>query len=230
MMSRFVYTISYYLLLPVICLRLLWRSIKAPSYRMRIAERFGFFVMIKNSEATNSKTTHLWIHCVSVGETIAALPLIKSLQNDDPNICITVTTTTPTGSDQVKKHLGDSVFHVYAPYDVPSVIYRFLKKVQPDMAIIMETELWPNMIYCCKSKNIPVVVANARLSEKSARGYQRFAQLTEQMLQNITMVAAQTKTERDKNKKESSYSANGKYKIGLFGLEQVRIKVKTRFY
>ena len=137
----------------------------------------------------------LWIHAVSVGETQAALPLIKALQQRYPHLTLVVTTTTPTGSARVRAALGDTVFHVYAPYDLPGAVQRFLRRVRPRVAIIMETELWPNLIHGCQQRGIPVMVANARLSARSAAGYQRVAGLTREALQNITMIAAQAQAD-----------------------------------
>ncbi len=183
-MARHFYTFIFYLLVPFILLRLLYRAWKAPAYSARWQERFGFI-----------KTAHLnkpiWIHAVSVGETIAAAPLIKSLQQRDPDRDIVVTTMTPTGSDRVKAMFGDSVFHVYAPYDLPGSVKRFLKKVKPEMLIIMETELWPNIVHYTASSGVPVILANARLSERSARGYQKVGFIAQPMLQQLTKVVAQ---------------------------------------
>ncbi len=139
----------------------------------------------------------LWIHAVSVGEVQAALPLIKALQQQYPHMTLVVTTTTPTGSARVRAALGDTVFHVYAPYDLPGAVRRFLRRIGAGrqgglrMAIIMETELWPNLIHGCQQHGIPVIVANARLSARSAAGYQRVAGLTREALRNITVIAAQ---------------------------------------
>ncbi len=137
----------------------------------------------------------VWIHAVSVGETQAALPLIKALQQRYPHMTLVVTTTTPTGSERVRAALGDTVFHVYAPYDLPDAVQRFLQRTRPRMAIIMETELWPNLIHICQQCNIPVIVANARLSARSATGYQRVASLTRPTLQDITMITAQAQAD-----------------------------------
>ena len=167
-MARFCYSLLFYLLLPAILLRLLYRAIKAPAYRARWTERFGFF------SSTSSNQGGIWLHAVSVGETIAAAPLVKRLQAAYPELPITVTTMTPTGSERVQALFGDSVFHVYAPYDMPDAVGRFLKRTQPSLAIVMETEVWPNTVAACANRDIPVVLANARLSEKSFRGYQKF--------------------------------------------------------
>ena len=169
-------------------LRLAWRGLRAPAYWRRWPERFGFFT------GTPARET-LWIHAVSVGETQAALPLIKALQQHYPDMMLVVTTTTPTGSERVRAALGDTVFHVYAPYDLPSAVQRFLQRTRPCVAIIMETELWPNLIHGCQHHGIPVIVANARLSVRSSAGYQRVARLTREALQNITMIAAQAQAD-----------------------------------
>ena len=183
-MARFFYSFVYCLLVPVILLRLLYRAWKAPAYSARWSERFGWFSVPHLNKP-------IWIHAVSVGETIAAAPLIKSLQQCYPDRDIVVTTMTPTGSGRVKAMFGDSVFHVYAPYDLPGSVKRFLKKVKPEMLIIMETELWPNIIHYTSSAGVPVILANARLSERSARGYQKVGFIARPMLQQLSRVVAQ---------------------------------------
>lgn len=187
-MLRLLYTLILYLLTPWVLLRLAWRGLRAPAYWLRWPERFGFFV---NAPVTET----LWIHAVSVGETQAALPLIKALQQGYPQMTVMVTTTTPTGSERVRAALGDTVFHVYAPYDLPGAVQRFLRHTRPRVAIIMETELWPNLIHGCQQRGIPVILANARLSQRSAAGYQRFAGLTQQTLRDITVIAAQAQAD-----------------------------------
>lgn len=191
-MARGLYTVFYYLLTPFIVLRLWWRGRLAPAYRQRIAERFGFFTPPENHKSC------LWVHAVSVGETIAAVPLIKKLQQQYPDKTIVVTTMTPTGSERVKTLLGDSVFHVYAPYDLPGAVTCFIRRLKPELLIIIETELWPNMVQGCRSYGVPVLLANGRLSEKSAKGYQRFSALTRPMLQSVSQVAAQTPADAER--------------------------------
>lgn len=183
---RVVYTLCFYLLIPFILLRLLWRSIAAPAYAKRWAERFGFFAALK----TDKKV--VWLHTVSVGEFLAALPLIRRLQMDG-QIQLVITTTTPTGSERVRATLGESVFHVYAPYDVPDALARFIKRVQPSLYLVMETELWPNTLAACAQRKIPALLINGRLSEKSARGYARFSRLTQPMLRNLSAALIQNK-------------------------------------
>lgn len=180
---RILYTFCFYLLLPVVLFRLWWKGRRSPGYRARLAERFGLFP----APAPGG----IWVHAVSLGETIAALPLIKALQERYPNQPLTVTTTTPTGSQRVRAALGDSVCHVYAPYDLPDCLSRFLDRVRPRLLIVMETELWPNTLRACAARGIPTLLANARLSARSARGYARFPALTGPMLDCLSLVAAQ---------------------------------------
>jgi len=194
---RFFYTVIFYLAMPLIVLRLLWRSRLAPAYRRRIAERFGWFAAPDFSKTGKQKKC-IWVHAVSVGETIAAAPMVRALQKRYPDFPIVLTTMTPTGSERVRALFGDSVFHVYAPYDVPGCLARFLRRVQPQLLIIMETELWPNIIHACARRHIPVLLANARLSEKSARGYARFRTLTAALLRELAMVAAQNAVDGDR--------------------------------
>lgn len=207
--ARWCYTALFFLALPFVVARLWWRGRKAPAYRRRIGERFGFFASLAARDiaaqytvAQHSAAQHaavqyagaqrgFWVHAVSVGEMIAAAPLIRELQSRYPQLPITVTTMTPTGSERVRALFGDSVFHVYAPYDLPLFIALFLRRVRPRCVLIMETELWPNTVRACARRGIPVLLANARLSQKSAAGYARFAALTRPMLRDLAKVVAQ---------------------------------------
>lgn len=184
-MSRFLYSLLLYLISPLAMVRLYLRSKKAPEYWQRKRERFGFFSLPASDKPI------IWVHSVSMGETIASGPLVKQLQKNYPTHRVLITTMTPTGSAQVSKIHGDSVDHVYASYDLPGAVRRFLDKVQPVMTIVIDTELWPNTIAACHKRSIPVLIINARLSERSARGYGRFSFLTRPMLKEIDMVAAQ---------------------------------------
>lgn len=181
---QILYTCLLYLIQPLVWLRLLWRSRKAPDYRKRWLERYGF--------CRGKVQPHgILVHSVSVGETIAAAPLIKQLQSRYPDLPITVTTMTPTGSQQVKKSLADTVSHVYLPYDLPCALSRFLTILQPKIVIIMETELWPNLICALNQRQIPLIIANARLSERSAQGYQKLGKAINQLMPKISHIAAQ---------------------------------------
>ncbi|WP_261843400.1 lipid IV(A) 3-deoxy-D-manno-octulosonic acid transferase [Aliamphritea ceti] len=185
-MFRILYSLILYLLTPVILLRLWRRGRQAPAYRQRWAERFGFY-----SKETIVPEAPLWIHSVSVGETIAIAPFVEHLLSEYPHTPVLMTTMTPTGSERVVSMFGDRVTHVYCPYDLPDTLRRFHRFFKPRACVIVETELWPNLIHSCANNNVPVLVANARLSARSARGYQRFSWLTRPMLEAVTTIAAQ---------------------------------------
>lgn len=179
---RYLYTFLFYLALPFIFLRLWWRSLRQPAYRQRIRERLGFY--------PQKLEKSIWVHAVSVGEVIAAIPLIKALNSRYPHMPMVVTTMTPTGAERVKIALGDRVIHAYIPYDLPSAVQRFINHMHPVIAIIMETELWPNLLAVSRKNNIPICLVNARLSEKSAKGYHRIAPLAQEMLRHLDLIAA----------------------------------------
>ncbi len=189
---RYLYTVLFYLSLPLILLRLFWRSRRLPGYRERIGERFGF--------CSHQLPQCIWLHAVSVGETIAAIPLIKSLQQTYPNIPLLVTHMTPTGAARLKAVFGDTVLQAYVPYDLPGAWRRFLKRVHPKCVVIMETELWPNLFASCRIQNIPLIVTNARLSQKSAEGYQKIGALTREMFSALHQIAAQSIADADRFK------------------------------
>lgn len=190
-MNRALYSILFHLALPIIALRLLLRGRKAPAYRRRIGERFALGLPVFQPGG-------IWVHAVSVGETIAAAPMVRSLMERYPHLPITLTCMTPTGSERIKALFGDKVQHCYLPYDLPWASARFLDRLQPRLAIIMETELWPNHIHQCTRREIPTVLANARLSERSARGYARLARLTGPMLAEMSWIAVQTEAEAER--------------------------------
>jgi len=183
-MIRRIYTLLLYLLLPLVLLRLLWRSVKAPGYRRRWLERLGIFSPPANWGG-------LWIHAVSVGEVQAVVPLIRQLLEDNPELAITVTTTTPTGSARVTEQLGEQVFHVYFPYDLPLALTGFIRRVRPRVLLMVETEVWPNLLHLCRRHGVYTLLANARLSEKSARRYARLGSFTRQTFSYIGRIAAQ---------------------------------------
>ncbi|UTA49694.1 lipid IV(A) 3-deoxy-D-manno-octulosonic acid transferase [Simiduia sp. 21SJ11W-1] len=183
-MMRAFYTLFLYLALPVIALRLLWRARLAPAYRRRWGERFALTGELPAGPV-------IWVHAVSVGETLAALDMIRALQTRYPDHRVLVTTTTPTGSERVQSALGTTVSHVYLPYDLPDCWWRFFSRVQPALLIVMETELWPNLLAACAARQVPVLLANARLSARSAAGYERLGGLTRPMVARLSKVAAQ---------------------------------------
>ncbi|BAW79723.1 3-deoxy-D-manno-octulosonic-acid transferase domain-containing protein [Candidatus Nitrosoglobus terrae] len=165
-------------------IRLLWRGYHNPAYLHRWSERFGFTPFL-------AEKAIIWVHAVSVGEVQASLPLIKELSAYYPDHTILLTTMTPTGSTQAQKNLGNQVIHCYLPYDLPHAIYHFLQQTQPQLGIILETELWPNLLYQCQYRGIPVILANARLSARSARGYSYLGTLSRNMISSFTLIAAQ---------------------------------------
>ncbi|MBO4966519.1 MAG: lipid IV(A) 3-deoxy-D-manno-octulosonic acid transferase [Pseudomonas sp.] len=192
-MNRTLYTLLFHLGLPLVAIRLWLRARKAPAYARRIGERF----------ALNLPTLQpggIWVHAVSVGESIAAAPMIRELLKRYPQLPITVTCMTPTGSERIQALFANEprIQHCYLPYDLPWAAARFLNRVQPKLAVIMETELWPNHIHQCAKRGIPVALANARLSARSAKGYGRFARLTRPMLEEMSLIAVQTETEAER--------------------------------
>lgn len=188
---RTAYSAIFYLIIPFILLRLLWRSIKAPDYRLRWRERFACY-------AKTYPQGVIWFHAVSVGEAEALFPLVRRLQQHNPQAKLLITTTTPTGSARVRAVLGQTVEHVYLPYDTPDAVGRFMRCFKPVLAVIMETEIWPNLFTYCGENNIPLYLINARLSEKSARGYQKIPSLIHPVLTHIKQVAAQTQEDAER--------------------------------
>ncbi|MES2012343.1 MAG: lipid IV(A) 3-deoxy-D-manno-octulosonic acid transferase [Pseudomonadota bacterium] len=184
-MTRNVYTFLLYLLLPLTVLKLLWRARKQPEYLQHWRERYGFY-------ATPLQKPVIWLHCVSVGETRAAEPLVKALLQRYPKHQLLLTHTTPTGRTTSEQLFGNAVQRVYLPYDVPFAVNRFLKHFKPAIGVLMETELWFNLIAGCKQQAIPVLLVNARLSEKSARGYAKLGALAKDGLLGLSAIAAQT--------------------------------------
>ena len=188
---EFLYTTLLYIIQPLVWLRLLLRSRKAPAYRKRWAERYGFCTGKVAPEG-------ILLHSVSVGETLAAIPLVRALRHRYPTLPITVTTMTPTGSERALSAFGKDVHHVYLPYDLPGAMRRFLNTVRPRVVIVMETELWPNMISALHQRNIPLIIANARLSARSARGYKKLGAFTRRIMNKITLIAAQNQEDGDR--------------------------------
>jgi 3-deoxy-D-manno-octulosonic-acid transferase len=177
-----LYTVLFYGLIPFIVARLLWRSIKAPAYRQRWQERFGYYQSAAQHDV-------IWFHAVSVGETETLFPLIKIIQQKHPNARLLITTTTPTGSARVNAVLKNTVQHVYLPYDIPGAVNRFMRHFKPRIAVIMETEIWPNLFNACAKQAIPLTLINARLSERSTRGYQKIPTLIKPVLAHVHIVS-----------------------------------------
>lgn len=199
-MPRFLYTLLLYGLLPFAPIKLLWRGLRRqPEYLKHWGERFGFY---RGSPAQPV----IWLHCVSVGETRAAEPLVMALQARYPRHRILFTHTTPTGRVTSEQLFGDKVDRVYMPYDTPGAVARFLRHFKPDIGLILETELWFNLISACHARQIPLLLVNARMSAKSAHGYGKVARLTEQGLTRLSAIAAQT--EQDKQRLQSLGAQN----------------------
>jgi len=188
---RVLYSCLFYLLIPFILVRLVWRSIKAPAYRYRWSERFAFY-------SKKFPRNVIWFHAVSVGEVEALFPLAKKIQRQYPDATLLITTTTPTGSARVKAVMQESVEHVYLPYDIPCAVSRFMQCFKPRIAVIMETEIWPNLFACCGKNEIPLYIINARLSAKSAGGYQKIPALIAPALAHVKLIAAQTQDDANR--------------------------------
>lgn len=182
---RIAYSIVLYLLAPLVVFRLFWLGSRNPDYRSRWTERFGF------PDKIISHDKMIWLHAVSVGEVQAARPLVNALLEEYPDFRILITTMTPTGADCVRQYFADTVEHFYLPYDLPMSVKRFLSIIDPIILIVMETELWPNLFHYCQENNVPVVVVNARMSERSAKSYRRLSSLTQSTLKNISLIIAQ---------------------------------------
>jgi len=182
-MTRFLYTLAICALLPWAALHLLWRARRQPEYLRHWGERFGVYPAVPPAPT-------FWIHAVSVGETRAAQPLVAALKARYPGHRILLTHMTPTGRATSEALFGDMVERVYLPYDTPWGVRRFLRHFRPEIGIVMETELWPNLIAACQEDGVPLLLVNARLSEKSARRYARFPNLTRAALQRLAAVAA----------------------------------------
>ena len=189
--QRFIYTLTLYLLTPFVLYRLAARGIKYHGYFARWRERFGFF-------ADPGIRDSIWIHAVSLGEVNAAVPLIEALMRRYSDSQFVITTVTPTGSDRVLRLFGGRVFHVYLPYDLTTAVKRFLDRVRPRLAVIMETEIWPNLFMTCAERGISIVIANARLSEQSLRGYWPIQPLARRAIRCASFVAAQSTSDYER--------------------------------
>lgn len=189
-MIRVLYSLVMILAAPLLYLRILFRSLHAPAYRQRIGERFALGLPAPG----DASRPLIWVHAVSVGETVAAAPLINALL-DEHGHRVLVTTMTPTGSERVRTLFGDRVIHCYSPYDIPFLVERFIERLQPRLLILMETEMWPNLLHGCHDRGVQILLANARLSARSAAQYRRFPNTTRRMLACIDCIAAQAEAD-----------------------------------
>ena len=194
-MFRLIYELIVIILMPLIIVRLFIRGRKVPDYRKRIRERFGF---IKFPDHFESNRPTIWLHAVSVGEVLAAQPLVVELKKLYPQYQIFITTMTPTGSEQVSRLFSKTVFHSYLPYDSSLLLVRFINKMHPSLLIVMETEIWPNLLNIASAHGAKILLANARLSEKSASGYSKFGGFSKKLLNLIDRIGAQSKSDLER--------------------------------
>lgn len=183
---RRIYTVCLALATPFLLLRLYFLGFRNRGYRQRWWERLGYLAALPETGA------RIWVHAVSVGEVQVASVLIRALRRHHPGLGVVLTTTTPTGATTAARLLGSAVLHRYLPLDLPGAMTRFLERVRPRYAVLIETELWPNLLHCCKRRGIPVVLANARLSPRSYARYRGVPGLSAEMLANIRVIAAQS--------------------------------------
>lgn len=182
---RGLYSAALYVLVPITLYHLIWRGFRQRAYFHRWSERYANY-------PERGPSAPLWLHAVSVGEVNAAAPLVDRLRQLRPDLRLVITTITPTGSERVRALWGDAVTHVYLPYDLPGAVGRFLDHFRPALALIVETELWPNLLFGCRDRRIPVYILNARLSARSLRGYRLLRPLIGRALRTVTCVAAQS--------------------------------------
>ena len=182
---RGAYSAALYLLLPITLYHLVWRGFRQGDYLLRWNERYAIY-------SGGWRPADVWVHAVSMGEVNAAAPLIDALRARHPELRILVTSITPTGSARIRALWGDQVEHVYLPYDLPGAVSRFLRHFQPRIALILETELWPNLLFGCRDHGVPAWIVNARLSERSLRGYRVLRPLLQRALRTLRGVLAQS--------------------------------------
>ncbi len=182
---RGLYSAVLYVLTPVTVYHLIWRGFRFGEYFQRWSERYASYP----GAATR---VDVWLHAVSLGEVNAAAPVVNALRREHPQLRWLITTITPTGSERVRALWGDSVEHVYLPYDLPGAVKRFLRHYRPKVALVMETELWPNLLFGCRDHGIPVYILNARLSARSLRGYRVLAPLIARVVRTVKRIGAQS--------------------------------------
>ena len=185
---RLLYTLAMAAAMPFALARLWWRGRAEPLYRERIGERFGRYRLDRSSPL-------LWIHAVSVGEARAAEPLVRALGREFADHGLIITCTTAGGRATLKQLYGESVLIAWLPYDLPGTVQGFVEYFRPRLGILMETELWPNLIAQCERNGVPLVLANARLSAKSASGYRRWRSLARPALASLAAVCAQSEAD-----------------------------------
>ena len=190
-MARFLYSLLISLLSPLFVLRLLVKSVNEPGYRRQWWRRFALGMPSR----VHSGDGLIWVHAVSVGELLAVAPLVERMLQEWPDKAVLITNTTPTGSEQTQKLFGDRVEHTWFPFDTPLVTGAFLRHWSPQLVVMVETEIWPNIMASAREQGIPVALVNARLSARSARGYARLGEFTRQTLKGFSLIAAQSKSD-----------------------------------
>jgi 3-deoxy-D-manno-octulosonic-acid transferase len=213
---KHLYTIALRVALPLILLRLWWRSRREPGYLEGVEERFGFY-----SGSRPEKV--VWVHAVSVGEARAAAPLVRALKEALPDHTVVMTGTTAAGRETIKQVYGESVIPTFLPYDYPESVRSFLERFRPTLGILMETEIWPNLLAACTTYGVPVVLANARMSEKSARGYRRWRALMAPAIRSLAAVCAQSEADaarlRELGAPRVEVTGNLKFDVSLDGAQ-----------
>ena len=190
-MARFLYSLLISLLSPLFVLRLLVKSVNEPGYRRQWWRRFALGMPSR----VRSGDGLIWVHAVSVGELLAVAPLVERMLQEWPDKAVLITNTTPTGSEQTQKLFGDRVEHTWFPFDTPLVTGAFLRHWSPQLVVMVETEIWPNVMASAREQGIPVALVNARLSARSARGYARLGDFTRETLKGFSLIAAQSKSD-----------------------------------
>ena len=183
-MWRILYTALLWVALPFVLLRLWWRARREPGYREAVAERFG-------ASDLEVKAKLLWVHAVSVGEARACAPLVRALQREYPDYDVLMTCLTAAGRETIKQVYGESVLCAWLPYDYPPALQRFLEHYRPRLGVLVETEVWPNLVHVCARHGVPLLLANARMSAKSAKGYEVVGGLSRPAFAALTAVCAQ---------------------------------------
>ena len=188
---RYLYTLVAYLLLaPIFCGVLWFRGLRDARYRRNFGERFG--------RGTTLAEPSIWVHAVSVGEVQAAAVLVRTLYDRYPGVPLVVTTLTPTGDERARALLGDRADVRYLPLDLPGSVKKFFDRVKPRIAVIFETELWPNIYHECRRRRVPLVLASARLSPRSMDHYRRFLSLFSELLSSQVTIAAQGESDAER--------------------------------
>jgi 3-deoxy-D-manno-octulosonic-acid transferase len=225
---RGLYTLAWRIVAPLAPLRLWWRGRREPGYREHLPERYGRY------DRPAPEGDVVWVHAVSVGETRAAVPLVEHVLRERPGATILLTSMTATGRSTGRAVFGDRVVQAWLPYDLPGAMRRFLAHFKPSLGLLMETELWPNLAAEAAIARVPLFLVNARLSERSAHGYERVGSLIRPLLGSLAGVAAQTREDADRlealGARGVAVTGNLKFDIGVpDGAEALAASLRERF-